>query len=84
MFTVCFAIYASLSAVHPTSSRCHSMTEEGTTMAIATCYAVDRDPLRTCESRNVGAKWFITIRNLNDAVEPAVSPTTKAKGKVSK
>lgn len=66
MFTVCFIMFHSLTAVTPMSESCVRLNAKGVDKAIAKCEA-QRDPLSTCEASRVGVmKWYIRTRQLGD------------------
>lgn len=65
MFTICFAVYASLVSVTPVDSECIQVGRRDLNEAINACALTNRDPLTTCEARASGAlNWYITIRRI--------------------
>ncbi len=75
LFTVCLSIYASLVAAEPFDYSCQRIDIAGLTDMTNMCRDIDKDPLRTCEARRVGAlKWFITIRLLDLRQAPKTLP----------
>lgn len=66
MFTICFAVYASLVSTVPSSSVCMRGDAAYASASVAACETLAHDPLTTCEANRVGAlKWFITVRQLD-------------------
>lgn len=65
MFTICFAVYASLVSVTPMQQECRKVDRAGLNAAVATCEALARDPLTTCEARPAGRLlWYVTVRRI--------------------
>ncbi len=66
MFTVCYALFASLTAVTPLESECFKMNQADVNVAVVDCRKLDHDPFTTCESQRVGAlKYFFRVRKLD-------------------
>ncbi len=62
MFTICFAVYASLVSVEPISEVCVKSTLAEVSRAVTECQS-SKDPISTCEARRAGAlKVFVTRR----------------------
>ncbi len=66
MFTICFAVYASLTAVDPIQQQCvKGLTKTQVSDVARGCDAWSHDPITTCEMRRAGAlKYFVTVRHL--------------------
>ncbi len=72
MFTVCFAVYASLVATQPTFLQCDKVDQAVVSALQNKCALIDKDPLATCEARKAGAfKWFFTVRQLELGARPS-------------
>ena len=65
MFTICFAVYASLVSVSPEQSLCFKAPPTFVSAAVSKCEQLSHDPLSTCEAREVGAnRWYVTVRRM--------------------
>jgi hypothetical protein len=66
MFTICVFLFASLNATKPSEYDCREhQSQAQVDAAKATCEAVAKDPLTTCEMVKFATdKWAVNIRKL--------------------
>ncbi|MDD5374448.1 hypothetical protein [Acidithiobacillus sp.] len=84
MFTICFAVYASLVAVEPTEYHCGQVSLTQANEMVALCKEADKDPIKTCEARKAGAlKWFITVKHISLETKQAPARLPAGHGRVS-
>lgn len=79
MFTICFFLFSSVTAVTPIKQECVVGTRKDVAEATARCAELDRDPLTTCEAQRMGAlKLYVRIRQLETSPVKTQAPATKA------
>ena len=77
LYTICFSLYSSLVSIVPVEHSCKLTTYTEVQAVQAACYALDKDPLATCEMKRGGlTKWFVTVRQLD--MTPEAGPLTPA------
>jgi hypothetical protein len=63
MFTLCYFVFSTLTAVTPAQESCIKAPESYVRAAVQACRAADRDPIGTCEAQRVGAVHvYIRVR----------------------